>query len=87
LDELASLAINTYKTALENGDTLVAKDTLSMVMKLGERREGQQARREDSALEVFFRDRKERMAREKKIEESIPAEVIDVTVIREGEPE
>jgi hypothetical protein len=92
LDELVPLAINTYKTALENGDTFAAKHIIDKLGEMAERAEKRQTKGEDRLFEAWMKEREEgRRANKSGKDQSAPVDgesrpnpedVIDATVIQ-----
>ena len=66
LDELVPLAINTYKTALQNGDTFAAKHIIDKLGEMAERAEKRQAKGEDRIFEAWMKERESKKKKEGK---------------------
>lgn len=85
LDELVPLALTTYKTALENGDTFAAKDVLARLGAMAERAEKRQMKNEDRLIEAYFEERREKRkkdadkSREAEGVAAVDGQIIDVT--------
>lgn len=69
LDELVPLAINTYKTALENGDTFAAKHVLDKLGDMAERAERRNEKSEDRVIEMWMKDREKKVTKDGKSHE------------------
>lgn len=66
LDELVPLALQTYKTALENGDTFAAKHIIDKLGEMAERAEKRKDKGEDRLFEMWMKDRESKKKREGK---------------------
>lgn len=92
LDELVPLAINTYKTALENGDTFAAKHIIDKLGDMADRAEKRNAKGEDRLWEMWMKEREEKRGKQASADEGAPVDgeprpepenVLDAEVISE----
>lgn len=74
LDELVPLAINTYKTALLNGDTFAAKHIIDKLGEMAERAEKRQGKNEDRIFDAWMKEREAKKKKEEGNDEARPSE-------------